>query len=175
MLMMAYVHRAERAESPFGWNVFRSHPVLYRGILTGIVGAVAVALWLFAVDVARGTPFHTPAALGSAMLLGASDASAVQVNLGVMAAYTVLHLAAFLVVGIAFAWLVHRAGKGSRVLVQGLVLLVILEGMFFGTVAIVSGWVVEDLGWWVLLVANVIAIASMGYWVSREEGTRSEE
>ena len=52
--------------------------------------------------------------------------------------------------------------------VQGIVLLVILEGLFFGTVAIMSGWVVEDLGWWVLLVANVIAIASMGYWVTRE-------
>lgn len=167
MVMMGYLHRAVQADSPLGWNVFRSHPVLFRGILTGVVGAAAVALWLFATDVARGTPFHTPAALGSAILLGATDAAAVQLNLGVMAAYSVLHLVAFVLVGIAFAWLVHRSGDTSRVWLQGIVLLVILEGMFFGTVAMVSGWLVEDLGWWVLLIANVIAIGSMGYWMKR--------
>jgi len=61
MLMMAYVHRATQAESPFGWDVFKGHPVLHRGIITGAVGAATVALWLFAVDIIRGIPFHTPA------------------------------------------------------------------------------------------------------------------
>lgn len=167
MLMMAYVHRATQAESPFGWNVFKGYPVLYRGIITGAVGAATVALWLFAVDIIRGIPFHTAAALGSAILLGATDASDVQINLGVMSAYTVLHLVAFMLVGITFSWLGSRASKASQIWLQGLVLIGILEGLFFGSVTIASGWVIEDVGWWVLVVANVLAIASMVWWLRR--------
>jgi len=167
MLMMAYLHRATQAESAFGWNVFKGHPVLFRGLVAGGVGAATVALWLFAVDISKGVPFHTPAALGSAILLGATDGSDVQVNLGVMSAYTVLHLVAFMMVGIMFSWLGSRARDASQIWKQGLVLIVILEGLFFGSVAMVSGWVVEEVGWWVLVVANVLAIASMVWWLRK--------
>ncbi|MFQ5550429.1 MAG: hypothetical protein ACE5FJ_04235 [Gemmatimonadales bacterium] len=167
MVMMGYLHRALRADSPLGWNVFRSNPTVFNGTVAGLAGAATVALWLFVVDVARGVPFYTPAVLGSAILLGAAETSEVQVNLGVIAAYTMLHVLAFAFVGIAFTWMAGRVRRASQIWIQGVVLILILEGMFFGTIAMLSGWVVDDIGWGVLGTANVLAIASIGYALTR--------
>jgi len=80
MLMMAYLHRAMRAESPLGWNVLRRYPLVFHGLTTGLVGAAAVALWFFLLDLASARPFNTPAALGSAILLGAQGPADVRMN-----------------------------------------------------------------------------------------------
>jgi hypothetical protein len=131
------------------------------------VGAATVALWLFTIDIFRGVPFHTPAGLGSAVLLGATNAADVRINIGVISAYTVLHLGAFMAVGIAFSWLASRVREASQIWLRGLVLIAVLEGLFFGSVAIASGWIIEDVGWWVLGIANVLAIVSMIWWLHR--------
>ncbi len=165
IVMMTYLHGALKAETPLGWNVLRSHPVLYEGILVGVVGAVAVATWLFLVDLATGRPLHTAAAFGSSILLGARSASEISFNLGVILAYSVLHVTAFVVVGVAFAWVARRAHQARKFWTQAVVMLLLLELMFFGTVPMVSGWVIEDVGLWVLVVANAMAIISMGVWL----------
>ena len=73
----------------------RPDKLLTRGLITGLYGAAAVALWFFFLDFSDGHPFRTPAALGSALLLGVSKAEAMQVTFGVVAAYTVVHVLAF--------------------------------------------------------------------------------
>src|SRR5216117_2820931 len=72
-VLMAYLHRASRNEGPFWLAALKGHPLLARGLITGLVGAVAVAVWFFVLDVVTGHPLRTPAALGSALLLGASN------------------------------------------------------------------------------------------------------
>ena len=51
--------------------------------------------------------------------------------------------------------------------------LVFLEVLFLGTAAMVSDWVVEELGWLSVLVANVLAVAGMGGWIWRRESFRA--
>lgn len=167
MVMMAYLHRALRSAAPFGWNVLKAHPVLYDGLVTGLVGAAAVAFWFFMIDTLAGTPFRTPATLGSAILLGARGVDQVRLNLGVMAAYSFLHVAAFVLVGVAFAWLVSRGGRAAQLWVRAAVTLALLEGLFFGTVMIVSGWILAALGSLALLVANALAVLTMALWTGR--------
>ncbi len=169
MVMMAYLHRALRHESPFGWNVLKASPVLYHGLITGVVGAAAVAFWFFMIDTLAGTPFHTPATLGSAILLGARGPGDVQLNLGVLAAYSFLHVAAFVLVGIAFVWLVRRRGGTAQLWVRAAVVLVLLEGLFFGTVIIVNRWVLAALGEVAVLVANILAVVTMALWTWRTD------
>ncbi len=168
MLMMAYLHKAFGAESPFGWSLLKKYPILYDGLITGLVGAAAVAVWFFLVDMAANTPFATPAALGSAVLLGASNPSEVQFNLGVILAYSFLHLGAFFAVGIAFAWLAHQVQHASGFWMRAVAVLVLLEGLFMGTLEIMSGWVIGELGWWVVLMANLLAVTAMGIWIWRQ-------
>ncbi len=167
MLMMAYLHRVLGAESPIGWNVLKRYPVLYDGVITGVVGAAVVAIWFLLIDMMTSTPFATPAALGSAVLLGASNPGEIQFRLGVILAYSFLHLGAFLAVGITFAWLAHRAKQTAGFWLRGVAVLVLLEGLFLGTVEIMSGWVLGEVGWWVVLIANVLAVAAMGGWILR--------
>ena len=44
------------------------HSVLREGVVAGLIGAAVVAVWFFAYDTARGTPFLTPALLGTGIV-----------------------------------------------------------------------------------------------------------
>jgi hypothetical protein len=165
MVMMAYLHRATRAETPLGLGVLREHPLLVRGLITGLIGAGAVALWFLVLDIARGRPFYTPAALGSLLFFGASSPEAVRVNVGIIAAYTVVHLAAFAAVGIVLEWSAVRIERAPGMWLMALLTLIIVEGLFIGTVGGLSGWVLGALGIWAIIIANLAAVAAMGAWL----------
>lgn len=167
MVMMAYLHRALRVESPLGWNVLKRYPLAFHGLTAGLVGAGAVALWFSLLDLATVRPFSTPAALGSAILLNAKGPAEVRLNAGVIVAYSFLHVAAFVLVGVAFAWVASRAQRVPGYWLRALAVLLLIEGLFFGTVIPLAGWVLETLGVGAILVANVVAVASMGVWIWR--------
>ena len=165
MVMMAYLHRATRSAAPLGPGVLRGHPLLIRGLITGLIGAGAVAVWFLVLDIARGRPFFTPAALGSLVFFGASSPDAVRVDLATVTAYTVVHLAAFAAVGIALEWTAVRLERTPGVWLMALLTLIILEALFIGTVGALSSWVLGALGVWAIGIANAIAVAAIGAWL----------
>jgi hypothetical protein len=165
MAMMAYLHLATRATTPLGYGVLREHKLVARGLVTGLIGAGAVAVWFLVLDVARGQPFFTPAALGAALLLGATSPIEVQVTLPVVAAYTVLHVAAFAVIGIAVEWIAERVGRAPAVVRAAVLAFVLLEALFIGVVGSLSQWVLGALGYWAVAVGNLLALSSMAMWV----------
>jgi hypothetical protein len=165
IVMMAYLHHATRAETPLTLGRLREHPLMVRGLITGLIGAGAVALWFLVLDIARGRPFYTPAALGSLLFLGASSPEAVRVDLGMIVAYTLVHVAAFAVVGIALEWAAVRIERAPGMWLMALLTLIILEGLFIGTVGALAGWVLGTLGIWAVGIANVAAVAAMGGWL----------
>jgi hypothetical protein len=165
MAMMGYLHFATRATTPIGYGVLREHKLAARGLVTGLIGAGAVAVWFLVLDVARGQPFYTPAALGAALLLGATSQADVQVTLPIVAAYTVLHLAAFAAIGVVVEWAAERAERAPAVLRAGVLAFVLLEALFIGVVGALSQWVLGALGYWAVAVGNVLALASMAMWI----------
>jgi hypothetical protein len=165
VVMMAYLHHAMRAETPLTLGRLREHPLLVRGLITGLIGAGAVALWFLVLDIGRGRPFYTPAALGSLLFLGASSPEAVRVDLAMIAGYTVVHLAAFVAVGIVLEWAAVRIERAPGMWLMALLTLIILEGLFIGTVGALAGWVLGTLGIWAVAVANLAAVAAMGAWL----------
>ena len=54
--------------------------ILREGLIAGLVGAGAVALWFFVIDLLSGRPFFTPAMLGGAVFWGEMDPSRVVVE-----------------------------------------------------------------------------------------------
>ena len=56
LVLMSYLHYAERDPRPFGPGLLREHPLLMRGLVTGLIGAGAVAVWFFGLDLAVGAP-----------------------------------------------------------------------------------------------------------------------
>jgi hypothetical protein len=165
MAMMTYLHVATRATTPLGYGVLREHRLVARGLVTGLVGAGAVAVWFLLLDVARGQPFFTPAALGAALLLGATSQADVSVTLPIVTAYTALHLAAFAGIGIAVEWAAERVERAPAVLRAAVLAFVLLEALFIGVVGALSQWVLGALGYWAVAVGNVLALAAMSMWM----------
>src|SRR5216117_4376023 len=66
------------------------------GVVGGVLAGLVVALWFLAVDSLAGRPFHTPAALASALTRQAVGPPTFRL----VAAYSVLHLGVFAVLGV---------------------------------------------------------------------------
>jgi hypothetical protein len=165
--MMWYLRGAEHDRRPFGPAALKNHPLLARGLVTGLVGAAAVALWFLILDLAAGRLFRTPAALGSALLLGASGPSEIEVSLGVVVTYTVVHLAAFWAAGVVFVALAEQLERTPGLIQLVVMGAIVLEGLVVGTLAVSAQWVLGVLGWWAVVVGNAIAVLAMGWLVWR--------
>ena len=167
MVMMAYLHRTWHVEAPMGIGAMVRHPLAIEGVTTGLLSAVVVALWFFIIDVAAGTPLFTPAALGSAVFLGASTPAGVEHSVGMALAYTVLHVAAFGIVGTAFAWVAGRLERTPAFWLLPLLAFIVLDALFVGAIGLRAEWVLGALGWWAILVGNLLAAIAMGGYLWR--------
>jgi hypothetical protein len=165
VVLMGYLHRAQHDARPFGPIALRRHPLLWRGAITGLIGAAAVAVWFFALDLAAGRPFRTPGALGSALFLGASGAAEIQASLGTVAAYTVVHLAAFAVAGVVFVAVAEQIERAPALLLLGALAFIVLEAVVVTMMALGAEWVLGTLGWWSVGIGNLVAVGGMGWYV----------
>src|ERR687892_97720 len=77
--------------------------IVREGAVAGVIGAAVVALWFLVFDIARGRPLLTPALLGAAFFLGADAPADLEVRLGPVLGYTLLHGLAFVAFGIIAA------------------------------------------------------------------------
>ena len=164
-VLMNYLHRAARDQHPFGWTALRGHPLLTQGLVTGLIGAGVVALWFLALDVAAGHPLRTPAGLGAALLFGASNATAVEINLGLVAAYTVFHVVAFFLAGVLFVAIAEQIERTPGLILLATMAMIVLDAVVVTALALGAQWVLGTLGVWSVLVANVLALSAMGWFV----------
>src|SRR5215218_1157306 len=123
------------------------HSIARDGIVAGILGATAVALWFLGLDTLYRHPLATPGALGRGLMriLGPEvrDGTAVFV-----AVYTVFHYVAFIAVGLLVAVIVHFAEREPGVLAGAMMLFV-------------------ALGWAQVATGNLIAAIVMGVYMWR--------
>jgi hypothetical protein len=153
--MLWYFFAGHRTLS--GMLVGSAGTVLRQGVIAGLIGAAAVALWFLAIDFAQGEPLRTPRLLGTALLGRASTAEAVLL-------YTVFHGIAFVTIGIVAAALVQAAERQPLFLLGLVIFFTSFEVFFFGLVVIVASWVLDQLAGWSILVGNLLAAGSMLYY-----------
>lgn len=147
--------------------------LLNEGVIAGLLGAGLVALWFFVVDMAVGQPLLTPAALGSALFLGADRMADVQITAGTVVGYTAVHLGVFSAVGILVAAFVRRVEEMPQLILGGVLIFVSLETVFVGYLAIVAEFLLGDLAWWAIALGNLLAAFGMGvFFVRRHPGLR---
>src|SRR5881628_3889653 len=164
-VLMGYLHRAARDQHPFGLSALRGHPLLTQGLITGLVGAGVVALWFFALDVAAGHPLRTPAALGAALLFGASNVAAIDMTFGLVAAYSVVHVAAFVMAGALFVAIAEQIERTPALILIALMGMIVLDAVVGATLALGAQWVLGTVGVWSVLVANALGVCAMGWYV----------
>src|SRR5262245_3434915 len=135
--------------------------VLREGVIAGIIGAAIVAVWFLIYDAARGHPLRTPALLGAAAFRGVQDPAAVPTSAGLVAQYTVLHGVVFALIGVLIAYLIVSAQSvpsGRLMLVIGVLC---FEVFFLAIVVLLARPVLTELHWWMILVANGLAMGGM--------------
>lgn len=148
--------------------------VAREGSLAGVIGAVVVAVWFLACDVAAGEIFHTPAVLGAAIFQGIFDPAVVRVTLPLVLGYSALHFFAFAIFGIATAVLLLAADYEPAFALAAIFMLAIFEIFFVGTLAAFDQAALAALGFWKILAGNVLAmLAMLGYFETRHRGWMS--
>lgn len=142
------------------------HATVREGLVVGLIGAGAVAVWFLAMDGVAGRILFTPAALGSAIFHGATGIAEVRLDATTILGYTGLHIAAFLVTGLVAAAIVAFAeDRHPYVLLGAVLLFVTFETFFIGLLTILAQWLLEVIPWWSIAVANLVAAVAMGYYL----------
>ena len=134
------------------------------GLVAGLLGAAAVALWFLLYDLAAGAPLRTPALLGAALFHGLREPSALVITLPLVLQYTLVHGLAFILFAWAAAGLLALADREPRLLFGVFMLFCCFEVFFIALVAILAEWLFETIAWWTILAGNLVAsLVMLGY------------
>jgi hypothetical protein len=140
--------------------------LLREGVIIGVVGAAALAVWFLAIDTMNGQPFHTPAALGAGLFRGERAIEALSMPAGaagLIVGYTIFHVAVFVVAGIILAAVMNvLEAEPAIFLLAFFGLLVFFEFSYYVFVLVFVQRVLSEISWPVLLVGNLLAVVSMG-------------
>ena len=129
--------------------------IIGEGLVVGLAGATAVAVWFLLYDLAASMPFRTPALLGAAIFEGLRDPAALVLK------YTVLHGLAFLAFGIAVAGLFALVDYERRVLFAVFMLFCCFEVFLVGMVMALAERLIEEIPIWAILGGNLLAAIVM--------------
>ena len=152
------IARQESPQRPAPSNVYAE------GILAGLVGAGAIAIWFLILDTVRGRPFYTPMVLGTALFRGTGGLAApeqIPPSLELVLSFTWVHVLAFLLIGLAAARFVALAERNPDFGFGVVLLFVIFEFGFVLFSAFFAEPVLHALAWQSVLVGNLIAAAAM--------------
>jgi hypothetical protein len=135
------------------------------GFITGSIGAAIVAGWFLIVDAVVGRPFFTPAMLGRAFFWGVSDPTAVEISLPAVAGYSMVHVLAFVLIGIVAAVLACQVERAPATLFIVVVFFAVFEFGFYVIVALVAQPILGAMAWWAVAIGNAFAALGMGYFL----------
>ena len=147
----------------------RSSSVVKRGTVTGFLGAATVAAWFLLLDLAAGRPFRVPTALGSVWLSWFGGLGAERGGITVVAWYTLVYIVEFIVAGWVFVFIAEQVERTPSFLLLAAMTAIVLEAVAIVNLAESAQW--AGVGIWSVIIANVLAVAVMGWYVWRTHPT----
>jgi hypothetical protein len=143
------------------------HSLVRDGIVAGVLGATAVAVWFLGIDIIYSHAFATPAGLGRG-LLRLFGPPGMEGDVVFVIAYTIFHYAAFIGAGLLVSVIVHWAQTSPTVLAGAMMLFVAFEIGFYGlSSALQESPFLGTLGWAQVATGNLIAAVVMGTYMWR--------
>jgi hypothetical protein len=137
------------------------HSLLKEGTIVGVLGAGTVALWFLILDTLARRPLATPSILGQVVLFGRLSPQTDSVVPSAILAYTLLHIAVFIGLGVLITKLVYLAVNNPVFMFAGLMLFVVFE-VFFAFFTYIFFAATRGLFPWVTtLTANTLAAVVM--------------
>lgn len=145
----------------------QEHRNIREGLVAGLVGALLVAAWYFAVDLGRGTIFYTPNVLGQVFAQADTMPSTRTISSAAVIQYSLLHFAWFILFGVALAALTHLALRNPALRMGVWLFLVIGFAFWLGISFTLYRLTDQRLPWWTLLIGSILGIGSTGLWLWR--------
>jgi hypothetical protein len=152
------------------------HSSVREGIIAGFIGATAIAVWFAIVDTVTGHPFLTPDLLGRGLIsiLG-KPPSMPDTMMTHVVSYTLFHYAAFALVGVIVAYVVHKSAETPAILAGFLVLFVMIQIGAYGLAGLFTESEFGNLAWYQIFIANLIATVTMGWFMwTRHPGLKHD-
>lgn len=142
--------------------MLRHHHSLFReGIVAGLLGGAAVAIWFLFLDVViEGRPLYTPNLLGQVAFYRGHPPT-IELHSGAIVAYTFLHFGVFSLFGLGLTELVRLAARYHIWRFALVIVLVVFEVFFVGFSFILLGPTEAGSRWWSILVGNTFALTTM--------------
>jgi hypothetical protein len=138
----------------------QEHSTIREGLLTGLVGALVVAVWYLVVDLGSGDFLRTPSVLGQ-VFVRADTMPAVRVVPQAVVQYSLLHFAVFLLLGTALVGLAHMASRNPGLRMGVWLGLVVSFLLFLGIMFMLYSLTNQRFPWWPALVGSILGIGSM--------------
>ena len=133
------------------------------GMIAGVIGAAAVALWFLLLDSAAGHPLYTPTVLGTAIFRRAALASpeTLSVSLEMVGMFTWIHVLIFAALGGIASRLIATVERNPAWGFGLVLLFVVFEFGFVAAAALLASPVLRVIPWPSVLGANLLAAAAM--------------
>lgn len=151
--------------------------VWWQGLVTGLVGYLAVAVGYGVLNLVAGRSFlHTAAVLGHALLGTDPSSTGGLVAAGPVFAYNGVHLLLFLAFGFVASWLVEETERHP--VFWYLVFFAFVVGFMYNVVLVALFTLPGPAGGptWVSIVgANVLAGVAMGWYLARRHPSLAAE
>jgi hypothetical protein len=142
----------------------QQHSTVREGTITGVIGAIIVAIWYFIVDTAGGRPLHTPNVLGKIFLRGDLAQAAGRIVPQAVIGYTVIHFVLFALIGMGLALLVHLAVRNTSFRMGMWLGFLIAFGLFAGETYMLATASGERFSPWLVISGSVLGVLGMaGY------------
>jgi hypothetical protein len=134
------------------------------GMVAGILGALTIAVWFLILDTLAGHPLWTPTVLGTALFRGGAGLTTLEtlpVSMEMVLMFTWVHGLIFVALGGIAARLLDYAERHPSSGFGVLLLFVVFQFGFIVAATIVASPVLRVLSAWSILVANLLAAATM--------------
>jgi hypothetical protein len=143
------------------------HSVLREGTITGLLGALLVALWYFVFDTAAGHPFRTPNVLGKILFRGDVTPGVRSIVPQIVAGFTVLHFVLYVLTGMALTFLIHLATRNPALRMGVWLGAVIAFGYFAGLTYMLYTATGERVPLWTVVGGTALGVVSMAAYLWR--------
>jgi hypothetical protein len=138
------------------------------GIVAGLLGASAVAVWFLALDTLAGRPLYTPTVLGTALFrrgVGLDSPATLPVSLEMVGMFTWVHALAFIALGGAASYLLAGVERRPSLGFGLLLLFVVFQAGFTVAATVFARGVIDIVGWIPIMTANLLAAATMALYL----------
>jgi hypothetical protein len=138
-----------------------------QGVVSGLLGGSAVAVWFLLLDVVAGRALYTPNVLGQVVVFRNVEPVTTSLDLAAIVAYTAVHFIAFIALGLVVATLMRLATDQPYFRIAIVILLVTFEFFFAFFMLMLSEITAQAFPFWAVLTANGLAILAMGVYFYR--------